>query len=287
MTKATADISIISANYNNGRYLQAFIRSVMDSTVLPRELIIVDDGSTDDSHEVLLDHTELSYLKIISFDENKGFTAALNAALEAASGKYIMRADPDDLLLPDRIEKQYNYLENNQDVDMIGSNAVYFSDENGRHLNRTNFPQGHKAIVSAYRKGEHGLLHATVCGKREVYQQYRYQPLTPGEDYELFARMAKDGRRFENLAEALYKIRIHLASATSSITREAISRTFGFRDRIFGTRTSRLKIWFYWNYIRFYRQSQLSRTFLGKYAKLSLAVLFYPRKMIKRLLVRS
>ena len=281
--KPTSDVSIIAANYNNGRYLQAFIRSVMDSTVLPRELIIVDDGSTDDSYETLLDHTELPYLKIIYFDQNRGFTAALNAALEAASCKYIMRADPDDLLMPDRIEKQFTFLERNPEIDILGSNAVYFSDENGRHLNRTNFPGGHKAIVSAYRKGEHGLLHATVCGKREVYQQYRYQPLSPGEDYELFARMVKDGRRFAALNEVLYKVRVHRESASSQISRVAIERTFRFRDQIFGTRTSGFKIWRYWNHIRFYRKSLQSENPIKRYSILALSALFYPGRLLNRL----
>ncbi len=283
MAQQTADISIIVANYNNGRYLKAFISSVMDSTMLPRELIIVDDGSTDDSYEVLLDHNELPFLKIISFDENKGFTAALNTALEAATGKYIMRADPDDLLMPDRIEKQFNYLENNPEVDILGSNAIYFSDTDGRDLNRTNFPQSHERIMSTYHKGEHGVLHATVCGKREVYKQYRYQPLSPGEDYELFARMVQDGLRFAGLNEALYKIRIHYGSSSSQISREAIDRTFRFRDQIFGTTTSRRKVWMYWNHIRFYRKALLARGICGKYAYLLMSVLFYPEKLTKRL----
>ncbi len=281
-SKPTANISIIAANYNNGRYLRAFISSVMGSTVLPRELIIVDDGSTDDSHEILLDHAALSYLKIISFDENKGFTAALNAALEAASGQYIMRADPDDLLMPDRIEKQFNYLENHPEIDMLGSNAIYFSDD-GRQLNRTNFPLHHDCISNTYRKGEHGVLHATVCGKRAVYQQYRYQPLSPGEDYELFARMVKDGRRFAGLKETLYKVRIHPNSSTSQITSKAIEQTFLFRDQIFGTSTSRIKIWTYFQHIRHYRRSQLASNPIIKYAHLLLSVLCYPQKLISRL----
>jgi len=281
-SKPTANISIIAANYNNGRYLKAFIGSVMGSTVLPRELIIVDDGSTDDSHEILLDHAALSYLKIISFDENKGFTAALNAALEAASGQYIMRADPDDLLMPDRIEKQFNYLENNPEVDMLGSNAVYFSDTDGSDLNRTNFPQSHERIMSTYYKGEHGVLHATVCGKRAVYQQYRYQPLSPGEDYELFARMVKDGNRFAGLKETLYKVRIHPNSSTSQITSEAIERTFKFRDQIFGTKTSRLMIWTYFRHIRHYRRFQMTSNLIAKYAHLLAAVFFYPKKLFRR-----
>ena len=282
MIKPTADISIITANYNNGRYIDAFIKSVMDSTILPRELIIVDDGSSDESRDVLAKHAHLPYLKTILFEKNQGFTSALNTALEAASGKYIMRADPDDLLMPDRIEKQFNYLESNPETDMLGSNAVYFSDD-GQQLNRTNFPLHHDCISNTYRKGEHGVLHATVCGKRSVYQQYRYQPLWPGEDYELFARMAKDGRRFAALNEALYMVRVHRESASNQISREAIDRTFRFRNQIFGTRTSRMKVWMYWNHIRFYRKSLQSENPIKRYSSLALSAFFYPGRLLNRL----
>lgn len=286
MIKPTADISIITANYNNGRYIGAFIKSVMDSTILPRELIIVDDGSSDESRDVLAKHAHLPYLKTILFEKNQGFTSALNTALEAASGKYIMRADPDDLLMPDRIEKQFSYLENNPETDILGSNAVYFSDD-GQQLNRTNFPLHHDCISNTYRKGEHGVLHATVCGKRSVYQQYRYQPLSPGEDYELFARMAKDGRRFAALNETLYMVRVHCESASSQISREAIDRTFRFRDQIFGTKTSRMKVWMYWNHIRFYRKALISSNFSRKHANLFVSIMFYPGKLTKRLWQRK
>lgn len=280
--KKTADISIIAANYNNGRYLNAFIDSVMQSTMLPLELIIVDDGSKDDSLKILKEHAQLAFLKTIIFKENRGFTIALNTALDVASGKYIMRADPDDLLMLDRIEKQFNHLENNQAIDMLGTNAVYFSDKTGHNINRTNFPINTKAIIKAYHKGEHGLLHATVCGKSHVYKQYRYQNRRPGQDYDLFARMVKDGRHLANLKDVLYKIRIHPASITSQIQKTAIQSTFELRDRIFDTKTSRWKTWTYYQYIKNYRRSQLSTNLLTKYARLFAAILFYPQKLFRR-----
>ncbi len=275
-------MSIIAANYNNGGYVGDFIESVAASNVLPKELIIVDDGSEDRSREIIQSYTHLPFLKPVFFEQNKGFTTALNAALEAAMAKYVMRADPDDLFLPHRIESQIRYMDEHPAIDVLGCNAMYFSGIDGRQINRTNFPRRHQQIAAAYRKGEHGLLHATVCGKRSVYQKYRYQPLSPGEDYELFARMTKDGRCFANLAEVLYKVRIHPLSSTSRISQKAITRTFHFRDRIFGSKTSRWKTWTYYRYIHHYRQSQLARKRVSKYAHLFVAILFYPGKLLKR-----
>jgi glycosyltransferase involved in cell wall biosynthesis len=83
---------------------------VINNTVHPKELIIVDDGSTDNSLEILQEFSHLDFLKIIRFDQNKGFCNALNTGIENANGKYILRADPDDILMENRIETQYNYL---------------------------------------------------------------------------------------------------------------------------------------------------------------------------------
>lgn len=283
MTKPTVPVSIIAANYNNGAFLEAFINSIINSSTLPEELIIVDDGSTDNSTEILYAYSYLPCLRTILFDSNQGFTSAINAALQAASCKYVMRADPDDLLYPQRIEIQYDYLEHHPDTDMLGSNADYFDSDSEKTINKSNFPLTHHDIVKAYRKGEHGLLHATVCGKRSVYQNYRYQQFSPGEDYELFSRMVTDGRHFANLDEALYKVRVHPSSSTSTLGREGIARTFRFRDQIFGTRTSKLRIWFYYNYIRNYRNYQLSGNIIIRYFYLFLAILSYPSKLLKRI----
>lgn len=281
--KPRADVSVVAANFNNGKYLDAFIRSVIDNSMWPAELIIVDDGSTDNSAAIIRSFADLPFLKPLFFEYNRGFTAALNAGLEEASATYVMRADPDDLMHPDRIQEQVAFLKRHPDVDMTGCNCAYFSDTSGEVFNRSNFPLRHDQIVAAYRKGEHGLLHATVCGRRDVFQQYRYQELTPGEDYELFARMARDGRRFANLEEALYQVRVHPGSASSQVSRNDIRRTFAFRDQIFGSKTSKIRVWLYYGYILNYRRSMLTSKPLKRYFHLIVAALCYPQKLLKRL----
>ena len=281
-----APLSLLSANYNNGPFLDAFIQSVLDSTVLPEELIIVDDGSTDGSMEVLRRYRHLPFLKIIAFPENRGFTAALNAGLEAAIGKYVMRADPDDLLMPQRIQKQFDYMEAHPGVDVLGSNAWYFLDTPERRINRTNFPQSHQAIVKTYRAGEHGVLHATAMVKGAVFQRYRYQNEAPGEDYDLFARMARDGCVFHNLPELLYGVRVHGASSSSLLKYEAIERTFRARNRIFGGRTPRLRILLYYRHILHYRKYLLESNKMLRAAHLLVAVMLYPSKLLKRIFRR-
>jgi glycosyltransferase involved in cell wall biosynthesis len=280
--KNKTDVSIIAPNYNNGRYLMSFIQSVIDSSVWPKELIIIDDGSTDESLMVLAQFSDLGFLKIIRFEKNLGLTAALNAGLEAASGKYIMRADPDDVLLPNRIEVQYNYMESKPETDVLGSNVIYFSDKDGSHINTSNFPLNHDEIVNRFRKGEHGLQHPTAFVKAEVYKTYRYQKIFPAEDYEIFSRMVRDGRRFANISEPLYLMRVHQGSSTSNIRLKDIRQTFRFRDEIFKTKTGLLKIWLYFNHIHYYRKYQLTENMLTRYFSLFLAALFHPVKVLNR-----
>ena len=110
MQKKTVNVSIVAANYNNGRYLEDFINSVNESTVLPKELLIINDGSTDDSLKILDSFSHLSYLRIINFEKNRGFCVALNTGIESASCDYIMRVDPDDIILKNRISSQVDFL---------------------------------------------------------------------------------------------------------------------------------------------------------------------------------
>ncbi len=282
--KKTLSVSIIVANYNNGKYLSEFIKSIDSSSVKPYELIIIDDGSTDNSLEVLDNFVELSYLKIIKFVKNKGFAQALNAGIKTATGKYIMRADPDDILLPERIKTQFDFMEINPNVDVLGGNVIYFLDETGHEINISNFPILHKKIKNTYRKGEHGLQHPTAFVKSKIMKKFQYIPdVFPSEDYEIFSQMIKSGYIFANIKTPIYKMRVHRKSSTSNTTLKSIERTFAFRDEIFGTVSCNLEIKFYYNYIRFYRKYQLSKNIIIAHIYLAIAIFCYPSKLLKRL----
>lgn len=283
MNKPTADISIIVPNYNNGKFLGEFIESVNQSTLSPKELVIVDDGSTDNSRQVLDKYSSLHYLKVFYFEQNRGLTEALNTALEISTGKYIMRADPDDKLDPERIEKQVGFMLNNAHVDVLGCNVCYFNGETGKIINQSNFPTGHHEIVRRYSKGEHGIQHPTAFLRGDLYKKYRYQKIFPAEDYELFARMAFDGLIFANLEEPLYFMRVHRGSSTSNLRLKTMIQTYAFRDRIYSTHTSRWRVLTYFWHILFYRKYQTNRFLIPKYLFLLISSVFYPSKLVNRI----
>lgn len=282
--KKRVSVSIVVPNYNNGRYLDDFILSVCNSTVVPAELIIVDDGSTDNSIDVLRKYNNgLDFLRVIQFSEHCGLPAALNRGIAIATGKYIMRADPDDLLLPMRLEIQYLFMEDHPFVDVSGANVLYFLKNSEKVINRSNFPITHSQIAHSYRHGEHGVLHPTVIAKSKVFKGYRYQPVFPGEDYEIFARMIGDGVMFESIADAVNLMRIHPGSSTCNLKFISIRQTFQFRDRLFGTTTSRLHVYRYFYHIKFYRLYQTSDNFFVKYVCLFCTAFLMPSKIKHRL----
>ncbi len=285
MTEKTADVSIIAANFNNGQYLEEFVRSVSNSNVLPKEMIIIDDGSTDDSLKILEGFKDVGFLKVIKFEKNRGFCHALNEGIKIASGKYILRIDPDDIILPNRIAIQFDFLEQNKDVDVVGSNVVYFNDKTGKELLTSNFPIGHKQIAETYKRGEHGVQHPTSMIRAVVMKKYKYiQENFRAEDYEIFAKMINDGHRFANIKKPLNKMRVHGNSVSSGIKLETIKLTYKLRDEIFNTSTPKLQILFYYWYILNYKKFLFTKTKLIKPFYLALSIFFYPSKFFKRLL---
>jgi len=127
MAKVDPDVTIVSANYNNGNYLQEYFDSILNSSVLPAQCIICDDASTDHSKEVIEKYADqYDWIKPIYLPKNQGVANATNAAIEKVETKYILRVDPDDKVSTMRLEKQVGYLRKYSAVDVLGGNCTYF-----------------------------------------------------------------------------------------------------------------------------------------------------------------
>jgi len=276
----TVDVSVLATNFNNGRFLDDFFQSLFLSSVKPKEIIFVDDGSTDNSLKVLKKYQNTTSLKTIIFSNNKGRAKALNAGKHACSSKYTLIIDPDDIMLPNRIEKQYNYMQQNPHIDILGGNVKYFNDKNGEILNISNFPQ--KNFYEVFKNGENAVLQPTIIIKTDVFKKYEYKQIVPGQDYELFARIAKDGYKFANLPNILNKMRVHPNSAVSNMRLSSIQNIFKQRDKIFNTKTSFFKTFAYFYHLKNYRKGMLANNFFAKYFFYTLSIIFNPNKLIKR-----
>ena len=112
-------VSIIVPSYNHEAYIEECILGIVNQTYKNVEVIVIDDGSTDNSREIL-QRLQKQYNFILEFQENQGISKTLNKAIrQYAQGKYITGSASDDFLMPDKIEKQVKFLEENPDYDMV------------------------------------------------------------------------------------------------------------------------------------------------------------------------
>lgn len=195
------DITVLMTTYNNAEYLSTSIKSILNQTYKNFDFIIIDDGSTDNSKEIIegFDDERIKYFKI----QNSGLGAALNYGLNLASTELIVRMDADDISLPTRIEKQYSFILQNKDYDIVSS--WYSAFENRKLLYSIKTPEGDAAIKK--RLALHSeVIHAGMLYKKDkIISNGGYKPII-FEDYELWLRI-KDKVKFYNLQEVLLLVR--------------------------------------------------------------------------------
>ena len=115
--------------FNGERYLKYSIDSLLNQTFKDFELIIIDDGSYDNSKKIIENFSKQDKRIILINHERKGLTKSLNIGIRESKGKYIARHDADDLSLPTRLEKQWNFLEKHNDYGLVGTNWEYIYKE--------------------------------------------------------------------------------------------------------------------------------------------------------------
>lgn len=280
----TPTISVISANYNNGEFLDGFFFWLEKSTVNPNEVIIVDDASTDSSVHKLKSYKGHLNLQCFPFDENSGLSAALNYAIEKSTGEYLLRIDPDDLIHPERIDKQLNFLKENKDIDLVGSNAWYFHQSPHKPFFKSNLPLQPGSIVRSIENGDIPILHSCMMGKREVFINNHFKESKyPLEDYLFLCDLVKSNVRMANLPDKLTLVRIHSKSASSILHLRRTKELFEIRERYFGHKSSPIRIFLNYIHTKLYRKFLMSESII-KWFWLILAGAVRPKKIFSRLL---
>ncbi|OCC15884.1 Glycosyl transferase, group 2 family protein [Dissulfuribacter thermophilus] len=211
MKQCSSPISVVMSVFNGQRYLREAIDSILDQSFADFEFIIIDDGSTDNTSKIILSYTDprIRFIK----QKNMGLAAALNRGIKLSNGKYIARMDADDISLPCRLEKQYQFMEENQHILALGS-AVELIDMNGTHIcyasKSTSYSELKRQLPST------PFVHPTVMFRRQVFFQAGGYPESfkwGGEDTVLFNKMAQMGQ-ISNLSEPLLKYRISPYAST-------------------------------------------------------------------------
>jgi glycosyltransferase involved in cell wall biosynthesis len=212
-------VSVLLAVHDDARYLPGAVESVLQQTVRDLELIVVDDGSTDETSDILgaLDDPRVVLLRN---DSQLGLAASLNRALDRAKGKYVARLDADDVALPERLERQ---LARMTEVAVLGT-AVLDLDEHGQTGTLHRNPLGPRAVrwISLFSSP---FFHPTVLVDRDALGDLRYDPsYLESEDYELWTRLLATGVDGRNLEDALVLKRVHPGQA--SLRRGDLQRSF-------------------------------------------------------------
>lgn len=207
-------ISVVMPAYNAEKYIAEAIDSILNQTYRDFEFIIINDGSTDKTEEIILSYTDerIVYLKN---EKNMGIVYTLNRGLDVAKGEYIARMDSDDISMPTRFEKQLSLFKKNSNLAVVGTSFTVFGE--GIKDYHFNFSHNYKR-AKAELFFNSSLGHPSVMIKKSVlinnnlYYEEEYSGL---EDFVLWWRIAKYGD-IASLEEPLLRYRKHQKQITAS-----------------------------------------------------------------------
>lgn len=207
------EVSVVMPVYNGEKYLREAIDSILNQSFRDFEFIIVNDGSTDQSVEIIQSYKD-SRIKLIN-QVNGGVSNALNTGLKNAVGKYVVRMDADDISHHNRIEIQYNFIKNNPEYVIVGSDVNYVTEENDfifRYFSPAYSNEEITKLISTHCT----FIHTAVIFNREVILEEGYREEAYAfEDHFLWAKIIKNNNgRVCNLKEVLVDVRLNAASVT-------------------------------------------------------------------------
>jgi len=186
--------------YNAEKYLELVILSVFNQTYKNWELILLDDGSTDNSLNIAKSFNNIR-IKVVADGVNKGLIYRLNQLTNMANGEYYARMDADDIMHTERIYKQLNYLLEHPEVDVVGT-SYYSIDTSNQIIGKTIVNNKPYSVSSVLKGG--CFAHPTIMGKTEWFRKNPYDVgMTRMEDFELWVRTVNTSR-FENIPEPLF-----------------------------------------------------------------------------------
>lgn len=226
-------ISVIMANYNGEKFLKECIDSVLNQSFSDFEFLILDAGSTDSSRSIVKNYHD-DRIRLFH-GQNIGLGKNLNKLIDASSAPLIARMDADDVMMPDRLHRQFNFMAENKDCVLSGTQIVYY---NGVHvLQRTPFPTNDTNIQADLRRVVFSLCHPSIIFRRNVAQSIGgYHVDGFGEDLDFMLRMGQEGKLM-NIDTIGLKYRYSLGSA-SATKRSLINCTYAYTLEKFSNKTT-------------------------------------------------
>lgn len=207
-------VTVYITNYNYGQYIRKAIESVLSQTIEDFELIIIDDGSLDDSKLIIEEYSSKDNISII-YQHNKGLNKTNNVALKASKGKYIMRLDADDFLEPTALEDMSNELEKDDELGLIFPN-YYLVDKDGIVVSETK-RHDFKKEVNILDQPAHGACTMIRVNFLKALEGYD-ESFTCQDGYELWVKFVGN-YKVTNINKTLFSYRRHNNNLTNNEAR--------------------------------------------------------------------
>lgn len=197
-------VSVIMSVYNGETFLKEAINSILNQTFTDFEFIIVNDGSTDTTADILALYQD-SRIKVLH-QSNQGCVSARHLAISHAKGEYLAIMDADDIALPGRLEKTVAYLDDHPKVVLVGSAFINKIEKTGLETLIT--PPGENDVLRRCLLRYDPFKDPTNLIKKDAFEKAGGYTVEHGFDYELYSRLARIGR-LANIQEPLVIIRQH------------------------------------------------------------------------------
>jgi len=226
-------LSVLMPAYNAAIHLDAAIRSVLEQSFTDFELIVVNDGSSDDTVAILSRFASDSRLRVVHNECNLGLIATLHRGLAQCRAPLIARMDADDICDSQRFERQLAFLRNRPDIDMVGGAIRFFG--NIAEPNVFQFPTTHEAIHPAM-LFFCPLAHPTLMFRRELVERglFRYDDeFRHAEDYHLWSRLILQVH-VANLPELVLHYRLHQSQVSSGQANHQYNASLRVRKKMLG-----------------------------------------------------
>lgn len=203
-------VSVVMPAYNANGYIRAAVDSILAQTYKNIEFIIVNDASTDETPQVLKAYAkQYPQIKVLNNKIRLGGPKSAARAMKHAKGEYIARMDADDITLPQRLEKQVEYLERNKETVALGGQC-YLIDKTEKIIGIKHFPTDFEQIKKYIFKFCPAQQPALMIAHKRLPKNFDFygHGMAPVEDVELFFKLFQHGK-VENLPDYVLKYRIH------------------------------------------------------------------------------
>lgn len=205
----TPRVSVLTSCYNEQKYLAKAIESILGQTFKDFEFLLIDDGSTDDTLNIIKHYAAIEKRIFVIEKKNTGLVDSLNVGVDVARGKWIARMDADDIAFPTRLEKQVACAERNHSTVLLGSGCVEI-DAVGNKVKEHSYPSRHSALVRRLEKSMGFPPHSSCLFDRSAVKEIGgYNPrFTRSQDVDLWLRLGET-EQISCLPQPLVKLRKH------------------------------------------------------------------------------